>query len=144
MSSKICYTCKREKLFSEFNTHAKHTDGLASSCKDCAREYQKEWYAKNKETRIPQILKIKERNKKYILGIKRKSMCKICREDHPAILEFHHRDPKKKELSIAEVSRHGWSLDRIDKEISKCDILCANCHRKLHYEQRNMPSKLIR
>jgi len=62
--------------------------------------------------------------------------CHVCGERHPDCLDFHHRDPEDKE-------RHGkqstisngvrkWSMERLMAEIEKCDITCANCHRKLH------------
>jgi len=50
-------------------------------------------------------------------------------------LDFHHRDPSTKVMDIAEAQRHGWSIGRIQVEIEKCDIICANCHRKLHWEE---------
>ena len=37
-------------------------------------------------------------------------------------------------LSLAAAK---WSLDRIKSEAAKCDILCANCHRKLHYDEKH-------
>ena len=141
---KVCCNCGVEKAFSKFNVDNNHSDGLSSRCKECIREYQRKWYKENKATRIPQIKKIRERNKNYIRDIKKNSECLMCGEKHPATLDFHHRNPKEKEFVIAEIHRRGWSIEKIAKEISKCDILCANCHRKLHYEQRNMPSKLIR
>lgn len=47
----------------------------------------------------------------------------------PAALEFHHRDAASKEFQI---SRGSVSRDRLWSEASKCDLLCANCHRKRH------------
>jgi hypothetical protein len=61
--------------------------------------------------------------------------CKRCGfREHPAALDFHHRDPLQKEFSIgASIKRFGLSLTRVKKEAEKCDVLCANCHRILEY-----------
>jgi len=61
--------------------------------------------------------------------------CIRCGENHPACLDFHHRDPGQKSFRISSFGYMGWSKDRILAEIAKCDVLCANCHRKLHYEE---------
>ena len=63
--------------------------------------------------------------------------CEVCGfKDHRAFV-YHHKDPSKKEIEISNAFRHGWSIARIEKEIAKCFLLCANCHRILHYEERN-------
>lgn len=41
------------------------------------------------------------------------------------------------ELGIAQAARNGWGLERLKVEMEKCEVLCSNCHRKLHYEERN-------
>ena len=46
-------------------------------------------------------------------------------------LEFHHLDPKEKDFSI---STNIKSLDLIKKELDKCILLCANCHREEHFK----------
>ncbi len=50
---------------------------------------------------------------------------------HPAVLEFHHRDPRSKEFAIGSdgIPR---SRERVRAELAKCDLLCANCHRERH------------
>jgi len=60
--------------------------------------------------------------------------CK-CGENYSACLEFHH-NIKSKEINISDAISRGWSMERIMKEIEKCIVLCANCHRKLHDEKR--------
>jgi transposase-like protein len=73
----------------------------------------------------------------YLQQIKAKAMCAYCGENHPATLQFHHRDPSQKEFNIAEfVTRHMGSIDKLQREIDKCDIVCANCHLKYHYYHR--------
>jgi len=46
-----------------------------------------------------------------------------------AIYDFHHSDPNKKETTIGS-SR---AFESMKKELDKCALICANCHRKLHY-----------
>jgi ribosomal protein S27E len=48
-------------------------------------------------------------------------------------LEFHHKDPGKKDFGVGKYSG-GW--EKIRQEIEKCDLLCANCHREAHAEAR--------
>ena len=58
--------------------------------------------------------------------------CQICGYDKcVAALEFHHRNPAEKDPQW----RRGWSLDRLRNELNKCDILCANCHREVHWNK---------
>lgn len=66
-----------------------------------------------------------------------KLSCTRCDENHPAVLDFHHRDPSEKEGQIGEMLGNLKSKESILKEIDKCDVLCANCHRKHHYNERN-------
>lgn len=47
-----------------------------------------------------------------------------------AALEFHHRDPSQKEVMISRVYNRTW--DTLVKELDKCDLVCANCHREIH------------
>ena len=63
--------------------------------------------------------------------------CLLCNENHPACLDFHHKDGTKKSDRISKmVGRVPWK--RLLEEIEKCDILCANCHRKLHYPEERI------
>ena len=103
---------------------------------DKMRQYRRDYYAKNRASekkRIYQRVKdLKVWLKEYKLTLK----CIKCPETHPACLDFHHRDPTEKESNISRiVAVKGWSIEHILEEIKKCDVLCANCHRKLHYEQ---------
>ena len=46
-------------------------------------------------------------------------------------LQFHHRDPSKKEFHLG--SKRGITLEKQLEELSKCDLVCANCHAEIHY-----------
>lgn len=67
-----------------------------------------------------------------------KIRCQKCGEDHPAVLDFHHRDRHAKSFTISTLWRRGWSKARIAAEIAKCDVLCSNCHRKVEWEFRSV------
>ncbi len=61
--------------------------------------------------------------------------CQVCGYDKcPAALQFHHRDPKVKELEWRYLRRR--SIEFIHTELDKCDLLCANHHAELHYDAR--------
>jgi hypothetical protein len=44
-------------------------------------------------------------------------------------MEFDHRDPREKIDSVSKLVGHGAHKDKILREIAKCDLVCANCHR---------------
>lgn len=80
-------------------------------------------------------LQNRKQAKAFIRELKAHSVCS-CGESHPGVLQFHHRDPQKKRADIYMMAAQGWSLERIKNEIAKCDVLCANCHAKWHWEER--------
>jgi hypothetical protein len=57
-----------------------------------------------------------------------KDGCSICKEKEFACLDFDHID--NKDYNISSMINRRYSLDKIKKELKKCQILCANCHRK--------------
>lgn len=52
-----------------------------------------------------------------------------------AALEFHHRDPDQKDFSFGG-SRQTAAWAKIQAELDKCDLVCANCHREIHEKMR--------
>lgn len=59
--------------------------------------------------------------------------CVDCGEDNPIVLEFDHTDPKHKQFNIGDATKRGFSLRRVQDEVAKCEVRCANCHRKKTY-----------
>lgn len=68
--------------------------------------------------------------------VKSEISCQHCGNNDFRVLDFHHQDGDK-EHNISDMVNHGWSKENILKEIEKCIPLCSNCHRILHYEERN-------
>jgi hypothetical protein len=57
--------------------------------------------------------------------------CVLCGYDkHPGVLDFHHLDPSTKRFGISS-GGYSRSWARILEEISKCILVCANCHREV-------------
>ena len=108
------------------------------------REYNKKWYKKNKKSHAKNTKENKEKIKVAFYKYKSTLRCSVCSENNIACLVFHHREGEKKERDIAVIFANRCSMDTIKKEIKKCDILCANSHRKLHWEKKKMTDPLLR
>ena len=98
--------------------------------------YRRKWYAKNKESEKNHVKRRKLKIKRWLQDYKKNLKCFKCSENHPATLEFHHKEGNKKEKSIAQMVADGISINKILLEIRKCDVLCSNCHRKEHYKKQ--------
>lgn len=99
------------------------------------KTYEREiWYPKNKTRRLELNNAWRNRQRAEFQEIKKTLKCKICPEDDSCCLEFHHLDPTKKELNVATAAGR-WSTKRLLEEISKCIVLCSNCHKKVHAEK---------
>ncbi len=75
----------------------------------------------------------KRARRKVFLNTLKVNGCSLCEEKHPATLDFHHRDPSSKEGTISDLIDTG-SDEKFYAEVAKCIIICANCHRKQHYD----------
>jgi len=86
------------------------------------------------EIRLGKIESNRKRKKKIkLMAVSYKGGC--CQECgyHKCndALEFHHLDPTQKDF---EISGRGMSRswEKVEKELDKCVMLCANCHREAH------------
>lgn len=133
METKICTKCNRELPLNCFNFKYKNLNKRHTICKECQRRYKKESYYRHydenkekfKERRNSRFLEQKD----FLYKIK-KSGCIVCGETEPCCLDFHHLDPSTKDFTIG--ASLGASYEKIQREIDKCVIVCANCHRKIH------------
>lgn len=130
---KKCSHCKSVLDESAFNW--KVTDvQRASNCKECSRKYIRSHYSKNKTYYIRKAkiknLELRQESIEYIGNYLRTHKCVDCGESNILVLEFDHkvRTTKVKEVSLLIKQR--ISLKRVIEEIEKCEVRCANCHRK--------------
>lgn len=72
----------------------------------------------------------RKRNRDLVREIKMKRGCCNCNfNQHWSALDFHHIDRNTKDKAVAVLSRSSCSVARILREIAKCVVACANCHR---------------
>ena len=94
----------------------------------------KRYYENNKE-KIYRNKRARLRNRKLELIKHLGGRCEVCGYNRCAwAFDFHHKDGNK-ENNVARIIHEG-SKDKALKEAEKCILLCANCHRELHYKQR--------
>lgn len=95
----------------------------------------RKWYAKNKAKHIAYVRNREKKIKLWLKEYKETLKCEICDENHPACLDFHHINPEEKDFAIGRIMDY-MSWRKLKAEIAKCRVLCSNCHRKEHYNQR--------
>lgn len=103
-----------------------------------AREYGATWYQRHKDEVMERGKRTKNEIKEWYREYKRTLYCMICGENHPACLQFHHRNKAEKAFNIADMARRPTSKKRIIDEIKKCDVLCVNCHAKRHWRETHV------
>lgn len=122
---RVCKTCQRERM----RRKRANPDFLKRQAEATAR------WRKNNPQHREQAKAARQSKYEWVNNLKASLKCAKCGEAHPACLEFHHRDRKDKRATISLVIWR-WSRKRLMAEIEKCDVLCSNCHRKLHWEER--------
>lgn len=105
------------------------------STKEKAKEYQRKWYLKSKNAKLTKNKKRKQDIRDWFREYKKTLQCSVCPESDPRCLDFHHKDPNDKTFGVSECILRGFSIENIQKEIDKCSVLCANCHRKITHAE---------
>ena len=78
-------------------------------------------------------VKDRRRKVKELLVNYKGGKCEICGYDKClGALDFHHLDPNEKEFSISSSNIYK-NIDKLKEEVDKCILVCANCHREIHY-----------
>lgn len=119
-SKKTCTDCGLTKPVSDFYASKNHAFGVMCYCKICFNlRCSMRWVQR----------KIKAIHYKG-------SNCQRCnlsvKDTHYAVFEFHHLNPAHKDFNWAKLRIRPW--EEIQKELDKCVLLCANCHRIVHAE----------
>lgn len=130
---KICPNCQSNLNLDEFNWKIKNIK-RASYCKNCSRAYIKNHYDNNRSYYLKKAKRrgkeLKRQLHEYLFNYLSKSECVDCGEKDILVLEFDHREKIEKSYNISHIHRNSMTLDTLISEIEKCDVRCANCHRR--------------
>lgn len=97
-------------------------------------EYNRDYYKRTKADKYDRKYSLQKERLNILRGklwdyLKDKK-CIDCGESDPVVLEFDHRDGSTKIATVSILVGRGASWENIELEINKCDIRCANCHRR--------------
>lgn len=132
---KLCGMCGESKPLCDFSIRRAAKDGRQSRCKRCVGIA----YRTNRPAHLARIKANRDRYKedcrRYVLAYLYDNPCVDCGEDDPVVLDFDHRSGKRD--SVSGLMGQGYTLATIKAEVAKCDVRCANCHRrKTAFDQR--------
>ncbi len=133
-----CTRCLEEKAITEFNFKDKRRGKRQVYCRACMRELIQMHYQAHQAYYIrkarKRTVRITHEQREWILNYLELHPCIDCGETDPRCLDFDHIRGKKIEAVSRMIGSYSWKA--IEKEISKCEVRCANCHRKRHAKRR--------
>lgn len=128
---KWCPMCKTDKRLSEFNKNKNRNLGVDTYCRKCVSEKHKKFvpiYRDKRESFKMSIVKM--------FG----NRCSICDTENLPICcyQFHHKNPSQKNFDICRY--FSISNKKLQNELSKCVMVCSNCHLIIHYGNKKVCS----
>lgn len=140
-----CRRCGVLKPWTEFPRRGRHSHRLQTWCNACFSAYKAERHRKNHAREMQRI----RRNNAARVAANRARVdeyllthpCVDCGVTDLVVLEFDHvRGVKVGHVSALVTSGYPWTT--IEAEVAKCDVRCANCHRRVTVERRQNRSDL--
>ena len=132
--TQVCTECGQDLPLTEFNYKDRQRGKLHHFCRRCSRAYFRNYYAQH---RAVLVLRSKHknaaeryRNQERVREYLRTHPCVDCGEADPVVLQFDHQDPASKSSNVGELLRRRASWGKIQAEIDKCDVRCANDHQR--------------
>ena len=133
IAEKVCSKCgPPAKPIENFAIRNRVRGTRQAICRSCQSQYGK-WHYQT--YRLAYIRKARIRNAaqskingEFLIEYLSNHPCADCGEADIVVLEFDHQ--RDKLLEVSALSREGYSLDKLKQEIAKCEVVCANCHRR--------------
>jgi hypothetical protein len=139
-SQKHCCRCHLIQDVSQFTLFKDLEKGtLHGYCRTCHAKWNREHYLRNRNTYIATARRnnaiYMAENARRVIEYLMAHPCVDCGERDPVVLEFDHRDPASKSVEVGNLLHRGGSWTAVEAEIAKCDVRCANCHRRRTAQQ---------
>lgn len=138
--SRTCSVCGRSQPASEFALKNAATGLRATKCRACQRAYARQHYQENRPAYLEKARRRRSAQRDRFAASLRLYFgthpCIDCGEADPTVLDFDHRDRETKVATVNKLIRsEDWN--GLLAEIAKCDVRCANCHRRRTARQFN-------
>ena len=139
--SRTCTRCGEELPITAFAMRSGRGSPQAW-CRPCKRAYDRDWYRQNKDRHAEVNREARSRFKaraRHLVTQAKSVPCADCGNSYPPhVMDFDHVRGRKV-LNVGLMS-HRVSLDTLQSEIDKCEVVCANCHReRTHMRRRQTP-----
>lgn len=130
--TRTCCSCATSKSLHEYAFRSKERGTRQWMCKDCSACYKREWYQRNRDHHRANVRQNRDRvatvNRRRFWEFLLTQRCIDCGESDPVVLDFDHLRDKRG--SVAQMVVSGASWESVEAEIAKCEVRCANCHRR--------------
>ena len=131
---KTCSKCEVSKPVSEFNFKNTAAGVHQSYCKECGKKLTRSHYRNNKRQYLDRNVRSYMKRRELVRQIKSRA-CADCSIQYPFyVMDFDHREGEIKKYELNRVDR--MTTRALLREIEKCDVVCANCHRIRTYKRR--------
>lgn len=133
-----CTKCRVVKSDENFSFRSLKRGVRLRICKECTRKQVNQHYVDHRDRYLEKTATrnkvIRAQIREHIWDYLLKHPCVDCGEKDPIVLEFDHFENKI--IHVSHMAQMNSSLDKVNEEMAKCLVRCANCHRrKTSYER---------
>ena len=133
-----CRSCNEMKSADAFQRRWRGSNVLQSWCRPCVAAYNQARHIRLHDTEMVRIRRNQRmyvsRNIQLVREYLASHPCVDCGEADPIVLEFDH--VRDKDYDVSHLVYHGHPWMRVAEEIAKCEVRCANDHRRATYRRR--------
>lgn len=130
-TTRRCTKCGALKRITDFAYRDKSRGSRRTNCRSCSSRYSRDYYLRASGQRKLPTHQRNQRKRCFneVVEYLRNHPCVECGETNPVLLDFDHRDQATKVADVAWLLARG-SIGDLRAEVAKCDVRCANCHRR--------------
>lgn len=128
MQSKVCTKCLVDQPLDSFHFKCKIKGTRKPRCKSCSAEFHRAHYQANKNAYKASRTALKSKLIDWFRTYKETHPCADCGvQYHYYTMQFDHVADNK-EFDVSQMLSVTTSRQRIEAEMAKCELVCANCH----------------